>query len=100
MPGYVGLAVMVKVTGAGDMPGRPRIHADYAGLADRGAVHVPDDHRSVVVLPQDVGATIAVEVAGAFDVPDRAGVRFHSAALENGRAAQLPHRDGAVGVLP
>src|SRR5262249_33599103 len=98
-PQDVGLAVVVVVAGALDVPARPRIERTRGAPQNEvAAEHQPDRGRAVAPLPQDVGQAVAVGVGRACERPARP--RIETACddiMERGiNAVHEPERGRAV----
>src|SRR5262249_2662684 len=72
LPQDVGLLVIVHVAQSDDVPGGSGIEIDEErGKKRRWGAHLPDHHRTVLILEHDVGRPTGVDIRHAFHVPRR-----------------------------
>src|SRR5262249_10828720 len=106
LPKNVGLAIVVEVADALDLPidaGVERTDATDELGADAVIAHQPHGGlAAALALPDDIRVAIAVEIADALDLPVGAGIEPPDAAFERRlrRRAHQPQRGLPVVVLP
>src|SRR4051794_10643776 len=70
------------------------------GVRIAGLPIVPDEDRTVVIVPQNIGAAISIEIAGTCIVPSRWNTRGRGHGVCRAGVSIVPDEDRAVIVAP